>query len=90
MPCLGTLGTIFDPLFSLTRCKHHATDDSIPPFDPEPGVWDVVTLEGLHHLSLVPLWLNSKKQQEFWMEVGNWLCAVEALKETTQNELPVN
>ncbi|KAF8330408.1 uncharacterized protein EI90DRAFT_3060651 [Cantharellus anzutake] len=40
---------------------------------PRPGVWNVVTVEDAHHLSLMPLWTGSKKQQTFWYGLGEWL-----------------
>lgn len=47
---------------------------------PKPGVWNVIHVEDAHHLSLMPLWVGSKKQRTFWYGLGEWLEEVDAAR----------
>lgn len=77
---------------SATRCTHEETTlgEKSTADDrggvPEPGRWHVVTLNDAHHLSLVPLWLKSRRQREFWVEVGGWLRSVEAAAAASERD----
>ena len=47
---------------------------------PKPGIWNVVTVEDAHHLSLMPLWMGSRRQCSFWYGLGEWLEEVDAAR----------
>jgi hypothetical protein len=47
---------------------------------PQPGIWNVVHIEDCHHLSLMPMWIGSKKQRMFWCGLGKWLKEVDAAR----------
>ncbi|KAL5533939.1 hypothetical protein ACEPAG_399 [Sanghuangporus baumii] len=68
-----------------TRCIHHESSPASAPLPSprlrrhpekrllEPGVWNVYTLEDTHHLSILPLWVGSSYQQNFWSDLGDFL-----------------
>ncbi|KAJ7751269.1 alpha/beta-hydrolase [Mycena maculata] len=64
-----------------TRCLHLAspsTDKSTNEGDvPEPGIWYVNYEEDANHMSIVPRWTGTDRQQQFWLKLGRWLSAVE-------------
>ena len=39
----------------------------------KPGIWNVCHIPDSTHVSLMPLWLGTQRQKEFWIEVGEWL-----------------
>lgn len=38
-----------------------------------PGIWNVCHIPDSTHVSLMPLWLGTQRQKEFWVEIGEWL-----------------
>ncbi|KAI0784978.1 alpha/beta-hydrolase [Abortiporus biennis] len=60
-----------------TKCRHHTFDytnhKALNMDKPEPGIWDVYTLDDTHHVSIAPLWFNTPRQQAFWQDFGRWL-----------------
>ncbi|KAJ6575339.1 alpha/beta-hydrolase [Mycena capillaripes] len=65
-----------------TRCRHFAPigqsdEDRLHQATPRPGIWYVNREEDGHHMSLVPMWTGSERQQLFWKKLGRWLTAVE-------------
>ncbi|KAJ7170095.1 alpha/beta-hydrolase [Mycena filopes] len=59
-----------------TRCKHF--DIAGPPnAELQPGIWHVREEGEANHVSLVPLWTGTERQQRFWMDLGRWLSTVE-------------
>ncbi|EIN14006.1 alpha/beta-hydrolase [Punctularia strigosozonata HHB-11173 SS5] len=42
-----------------------------------PGIWDVHALDNCDHFSLVPLWMATAKQKQFWRDVGAWLVDID-------------
>ncbi|KAK1228675.1 hypothetical protein PQX77_008328 [Marasmius sp. AFHP31] len=60
---------------SSTRCKHTKLTSSSD--DPQSGVWYVHEIENAHHLSLVPSWLLDARQRCYWIELGQWLMAID-------------
>ncbi|KAJ8083779.1 hypothetical protein PM082_002545 [Marasmius tenuissimus] len=68
------------PLFSQwhpspCRCKHTKLTSSTD--DPRSGTWYVHEIENAHHLSLVPSWLLDARQRRYWIELGQWLMAID-------------
>jgi len=70
-------------------CLHHPTlsDTARLPTShlhaktiPQPGIWNVIHVDDTHHLSLMPLWIGSKKQRTFWYGLGEWLEEVDAAR----------
>ncbi|EJD03643.1 alpha/beta-hydrolase [Fomitiporia mediterranea MF3/22] len=66
-----------------TKCIHH--EASLSPRTQrssrksiEPGIWNVYTLENTHHLSILPLWIGSSHQRDFWSDLGNLLHDIES------------
>lgn len=48
----------------------------------KPGIWNVCHIPDSTHMSLMPLWLGTQRQKEFWIEIGEWLdCVDEALED---------
>ncbi|KAJ7492409.1 alpha/beta-hydrolase [Mycena latifolia] len=68
-----------------TRCQHFAPvaagDDGLRKVVPSPGIWYVNQEEDTNHLSIVPLWTGTSRQQQFWVKLGRWLLAVESNRE---------
>ncbi|KAJ7040392.1 alpha/beta-hydrolase [Mycena alexandri] len=64
-----------------TRCNHlkfsSQLDDDSNKLTLEPGVWYVNEEENATHLSLIPLWTGTERQQRFWRKLGEWLTTVE-------------
>jgi hypothetical protein len=64
-----------------TRCRHRqfSRDSSTRREDIflEPGIWDVLLLDNVDHFTLVPLWRSTAKQKQFWIDLGEWLTAVD-------------
>ncbi|KAF8316034.1 hypothetical protein DL93DRAFT_2154854 [Clavulina sp. PMI_390] len=46
-----------------------------------PGMWNVITIENSHHLSLMPMWVGSMKQRTFWYGLGEWLEEVDSARQ---------
>ncbi|KAJ7596657.1 alpha/beta-hydrolase [Mycena floridula] len=44
---------------------------------PMPGIWHVHSLDGASHMSLLPIWMSSKRQKVFWGKLGDWLHSVD-------------
>lgn len=67
--------------FSHTRCRHFGKegddDDRLHRVAPRPGIWYVNQEEDATHMSIVPLWTGTGRQQQFWVKLGRWLGAVE-------------
>ncbi|KAG1754828.1 alpha beta-hydrolase [Suillus paluster] len=42
-----------------------------------PGIWCVYALENASHFSIAPFWWGSRRQRAFWLELGNWLRAID-------------
>ncbi|KAI0052547.1 alpha/beta-hydrolase [Auriscalpium vulgare] len=72
-----------------TRCHHHTKTTSVEKQAPHPGVWQkqaphpgvwqVHLLEDAHHLSVMPVWVASRRQKEFWADIGAWLRDIDLL-----------
>ncbi|EMD41878.1 hypothetical protein CERSUDRAFT_110436 [Gelatoporia subvermispora B] len=69
----------------LTQCKHYPRPISAEdPFSkdyntsPESGVWHVHHLDGHHHASIVPSWMDTSIQRMFWKDLGHWLRTIDA------------
>lgn len=73
---------------SKTRCVHHNSDGLTPTVDyghdvkqhkeyPHerivPGVWNVYTIEGIHHLSILPRWFGTPRQKAFYISLHFFL-----------------
>lgn len=43
----------------------------------QPGIWNVCHIPDSTHVSLMPLWLGTQRQKEFWVEIGEWLDVVD-------------
>ncbi|TFY80308.1 hypothetical protein EWM64_g3703 [Hericium alpestre] len=75
---------------SRTRCRHYTRDPlgtqskngpmekDAPRELIEPGMWHVHRLDQAHHVSIMPVWLGSQRQKDFWGDFGNWLRKVDA------------
>lgn len=46
----------------------------------KPGVWNVVHVPESTHVSLMPMWLGTQRQKEFWVEIGEWFEVVDAAR----------
>ncbi|KAJ6504400.1 alpha/beta-hydrolase [Mycena vulgaris] len=72
-----------------TRCRHFGPAPQIAVkstenedrFQPRPGIWYVNEEEDANHMSIVPLWMGTSRQQRFWLRLGRWLRAVESNRE---------
>lgn len=62
---------------SSARCQHHAFGDPRPP-QYERGIWHVYDLEQGHHASILPLWLGTQRQKQFWTDIGDWMSFIDA------------
>ncbi|KAJ4484950.1 alpha/beta-hydrolase [Lentinula edodes] len=60
---------------SSTRCQHGETKS------PAPGIWYVEQWDNTSHSSLVPLWVASDCQKQYWLKLGHWLRAIESQNE---------
>lgn len=60
---------------SSTRCQHGETKS------PAPGIWYVEQWDNTSHSSLVPLWVASDCQKQYWLKLGRWLRAIESQNE---------
>jgi len=66
---------------SNTQCRHFSEAKRtsgiggvLPsPPAPEPGVWHVFSLQNANHLSIAPIWFDTKRQRVFWRDLGRWL-----------------
>lgn len=47
----------------------------------KPGIWNVCHTANSTHLSLMPIWLGTQKQKEFWIDLGEWLARVDDARE---------
>lgn len=47
----------------------------------KPGIWNVCHIPDSTHMSLMPLWLGTQRQKEFWIEIGEWLERVDEARE---------
>ncbi|KIK70757.1 hypothetical protein GYMLUDRAFT_291035 [Collybiopsis luxurians FD-317 M1] len=54
------------------RCQHSEAREL-----PESGVWIVLQIKETSHLSLVPFWVASPEQKQFWTDLGRWLRTIE-------------
>ncbi|KAJ4485891.1 alpha/beta-hydrolase [Lentinula aciculospora] len=54
-----------------TRCQHVETRV------PAPGIWYVEQWDKTSHSSLVPLWVASDRQKQYWLNLGRWLRGIE-------------
>ncbi|KAF8323288.1 hypothetical protein DL93DRAFT_2151564 [Clavulina sp. PMI_390] len=46
-----------------------------------PGIWNVITINDSHHVSLMPMWVGSMKQRTFWYGLGEWLEEVDSARQ---------
>ncbi|KAJ3728109.1 alpha/beta-hydrolase [Lentinula guzmanii] len=56
---------------SSIHCQHVET------MSPTPGIWYVEQWNNTSHMSLVPLWVASDCQKQYWLNLGRWLRAIE-------------
>lgn len=47
----------------------------------KPGIWNVCHIPDSTHMSLMPLWLGTQRQKEFWIEIGEWLERMDEARE---------
>src|ERR1700733_3567048 len=47
----------------------------------KPGIWNVCHIPDSTHVSLMPLWVGTQRQKEFWIEIGEWLERVDDARE---------
>jgi len=47
----------------------------------KPGIWNVCHIPESTHVSLMPLWIGTQRQKEFWIEIGEWLERVDDARE---------
>lgn len=69
---------------SETSCQHWHPSYTLPQLsrqaqstDLVPGVWNVYDVADATHVSLVPFWLGTPRQQAFWEATGRWLRAID-------------
>ncbi|KAK7064042.1 hypothetical protein R3P38DRAFT_2822035 [Favolaschia claudopus] len=60
-----------------TLCRHLPVDNNEREAIPKPGVWYVKQEFDAHHMSLVPLWMGTDFQKQWWKRLGWWLSAVD-------------
>lgn len=56
---------------SPSHCNHHLNRQLIP------GVWQVRRIRG-SHTSVVPFWIGSHLQKEYWQDLGQWLRSIDS------------
>ena len=54
-----------------------AYDSYSPSHNPKPGMWNVIHIPDSTHVSLMPLWMGTRRQKEWWVELGEWLEVVD-------------
>ncbi|KAF8323289.1 alpha/beta-hydrolase [Clavulina sp. PMI_390] len=47
----------------------------------KPGIWNVCHIPDSTHVSMMPLWLGTQRQKEFWIEIGSWMERVDEARE---------
>lgn len=62
---------------STALCRHHSKRTHTVTGRPYPGIWCVYALEDASHFSIAPFWWGSRRQRAFWLELGNWLWAID-------------
>lgn len=45
-----------------------------------PGVWNVCHIADSTHVSMMPVWMGTQRQKEFWVEIGEWFEVVDAIR----------
>ncbi|KAJ3760568.1 alpha/beta-hydrolase [Lentinula raphanica] len=63
---------------SSTRCRHVETKI------PAPGVWYVEQWDNTSHMTLVPFWVASDCQKQYWLNLGRWLRTIELQTQTLE------
>ncbi|CCL98123.1 uncharacterized protein FIBRA_00117 [Fibroporia radiculosa] len=53
--------------------------------EPESGIWHVHHIDSANHLSIVPFWFGTERQQTFWKDLGYWLRAIEIQRSRQEN-----
>ncbi|KAJ7293116.1 alpha/beta-hydrolase [Mycena rebaudengoi] len=61
-----------------TTCIH---DEPHSQASPQPGIWYVIREDDATHTSIVPLWMGTDRQRQFWIKLGTWLDNVERQRE---------
>ncbi|KAF9270020.1 alpha/beta-hydrolase [Marasmius fiardii PR-910] len=62
---------------SVTECQHSKSPTSNNHDSLQPGVWYVHEIEDAHHLSLVPSFLLTTRQRQYWIDLGQWLTEID-------------
>ncbi|KAJ7446434.1 alpha/beta-hydrolase [Mycena galericulata] len=61
-----------------TQCRHfHKSSDHEDQAAPKPGIWYVKYEQEANHMTVIPFWRGTERQQQFWVKLGRWLDAVE-------------
>jgi len=68
-----------------TNCIHLSQCKPMPT-TPKPGIWYVRQIDDATHVSLLPIWMSSKRQRVFWGELGDWLETIDRLNTDTSDD----